>query len=238
MQGNTDNNWASFSDIMTGLMVIFLFISISYMKQVNDKQETINEIFEEWKATQEKLYSDLDKEFKDDFKDWKVLLDKDLSIKFTNPDVLFSTGKSEINQHFKNILDNFLPRYFDVLLKEKYRDKIAEIRIEGHTDDAPIFKAKNNYIGNLKLSQERSASVMNYFVNSKYYKILSKKQKDWLNYHLTANGLSFGRTLDKEGKPTYKTKKAVSRRKSRRVEFRIVTNSEKVIEETLKNIEK
>ncbi len=86
---SNDSNWISFSDIMTGLMVIFMFIAISYIVEVQKKQQERDIIFEEFKATKEQLYAELEKEFKDDFKDWEVELDKDLSIKFTNPDVLF-----------------------------------------------------------------------------------------------------------------------------------------------------
>ena len=94
---NQHNNWMSFSDLMTGLMVIFMFIAISYMLEAKKEQSQQNIIFEEFKATQEALYADLKNEFKDDFKDWEVQLDKDLSIKFTNPDILFKS-----NKHFKN----------------------------------------------------------------------------------------------------------------------------------------
>jgi|SRR5690554_6180002 len=134
---STENNWISFSDIMTGLMVIFMFIAISYMIEVQKKQQERDIIFEEFKATKEQLYAELEKEFKDDFKDWEVGLDKDLSIKFTNPDVLFRSGRSDIRPNFANILNEFLPRYFEILLQKKYKEKIAEIRIEGHTDAVP-----------------------------------------------------------------------------------------------------
>ena len=132
-KGN-ESNWISFSDIMTGLMVIFMFIAISYIVEVQKKQKERDVIFEEFKATKEQLYSELENTFKDDFKEWQVELDKDLSIKFTNPEVLFESGQTDIRPYFSKILDDFLPRYFDILLQEKYTDKIAEIRIEGHTD--------------------------------------------------------------------------------------------------------
>ena len=124
---NNEGNWISFSDIMTGLMVIFMFIAISFIVQVNKEKEERDIIFEEFKATKEMLYAELENEFKEDFKKWEVELDKDLSIKFTNPDVLFASGKSEIRPYFEDILNSFLPRYFDVLLQEKYKNKIAEI---------------------------------------------------------------------------------------------------------------
>lgn len=121
----SDNSWVSFSDIMTSLMVIFMFVAISYMLEIQKKQKERDIIFEEFKATKDELFSELQKEFKDDFTKWDVVLDKDLSIKFANPEVLFESGKVEIRDYFKEILNSFLPRYFEILLKDKYRDKVS-----------------------------------------------------------------------------------------------------------------
>ena len=146
MASKTDNNWISLSDIMTGLMIVFLFISISYIIEVQKRQAERDEIFEEFKATKEELYNELDSIFKADFQKWEVKLDKDLSIKFTNPEVLFNSGQKTIRPYFAEILDTFLPRYFNVLLQDKYREKISEIRIEGHTDIVPATQFDRNHI--------------------------------------------------------------------------------------------
>lgn len=234
-----EGNWMSFSDIMTGLMVIFMFIAISYIVEVQKKQQERDIIFEEFKATKEMLYAELEKEFKDDFKEWKVELDKDLSIKFTNPDVLFQSGKSDIRPNFAQILDEFLPRYFNILLQTKYRDKIAEIRIEGHTDVVPAPQYDSDpYIGNVKLSQLRSAEVLKYFRNMPYYEQLSDSTEQQLQFWITANGLSYGRTLDSEKQLTAISGNLINNEFSRRVEFRIITTSESLIERVLKEIGK
>lgn len=235
---SNESNWISFSDIMTGLMVIFMFIAISYIVEVQEKQQERDIIFEEFKATKEDLFAELDKEFKDDFKEWDVELDKDLSIKFTNPDVLFQSGKSDIRPNFAQILDEFLPRYFDVLLQQKYTDKIAEIRIEGHTDTVPAPQYDSDpYIGNVKLSQLRSAEVLKYFRDMPYYEQLSDSTEQKLQFWITANGLSYGRTLDSDKKLTTISGNSVNNRFSRRVEFRIITTSESLIERVLKEID-
>ena len=41
-----ESNWRSFSDVMTGLMVIFMFIAISYINEVQKKQQQRDIIFE------------------------------------------------------------------------------------------------------------------------------------------------------------------------------------------------
>jgi outer membrane protein OmpA-like peptidoglycan-associated protein len=239
MKESSDNNWISFSDIMTVLMIIFLFISISYMMQVKKEQAQRDEIFEEFRATKEELYNELNTVFKDDFQKWDVKLDKDLSIKFTNPDVLFQSGKTNIRPYFSEILNKFLPKYFDIILQEKYKDKISEIRVEGHTDNVPAPQYdKDPYIANTLLSQERSAEVIKHFREMDYFKDLSSKEIILIEYLLTANGLSYGRTVDDNGRLTINSNQPINNQKSRRVEFRIITTSDKLIDKVLKELEK
>ncbi|MDC6350466.1 OmpA family protein [Zeaxanthinibacter sp. PT1] len=233
-----ENIWVSLSDIMTGLMVIFMFIAISYILEVKKEQERRDIIFEEFKATKENLYAELEKEFKDDFAKWEVELDKDLSIKFTNPDVLFELGKANIRRDFAVILNQFLPRYFDVLRQEKYRSRISEIRIEGHTDTVPAPSYdRDPYIGNVRLSQERSAEVLKYFRQMEYYQNLSPEEERKLQFWLTANGLSFGRTLDDSKQLTALSNQPPDNELSRRVEFRIITSSDSLVNTVLKQME-
>lgn len=234
-----ENVWISFSDIMTGLMVIFMFISISYIIEVQKKQAERDEIFEEFKLTKEELYYELDSVFQDDFDKWNVEFDKDLSIKFTNPEVLFESGQTEIRPYFAEILNTFLPKYFTVLLQERYKDKIAEVRIEGHTDTVPAPQFdRDPYIGNVILSQLRSARVLKYFREMTYYTSLSRDDENKIQFWLTANGLSYGRTLDKEKHLTAFSGKPADNDLSRRVEFRIVTSSEKLVQRVLEEMSK
>lgn len=234
----SDNNWISFSDLMTGLMVIFMFIAISYILEIQKKQKEQEAIFENFQDTKHALYLELKNEFQDDLYRWGVELDQDLSIKFTNPEILFDLGKSKINPYFADILDQFLPRYFNILLKEQYYNNISEVRIEGHTDTVPaLHYDEDPYIGNVILSQLRSAEVLKYFHKTPYYHNLNEKDKQRISFLLTANGLSFGRTLDDNKQLTFLSGKPINSLFSRRVEFRIVTNSNKVIEEVLNKME-
>lgn len=235
MKEDAGSEWVSFSDIMTGLMIIFLFISVSYMVEVDKKQKDVDDIYDEFIKTKENIYTELDSTFNKEFKEWDVILDKDLSIKFTNPQVLFSSGQSTLTQRFKFILNEFLPRYFGILLKQKYNGKIAEIRIEGHTDDVPAPQLdKDPYVANILLSQKRSSEVVKYLRRTDYFKNLNNSNKKEIEFLLTANGLSYGKTLDSNGNLTITTKKAINRTKSRRVEFRVVVSSDRVVDRILK----
>ena len=239
MKDSSDNNWISFSDIMTVLMIIFLFISLSYMMQVKKEKAQRDKIFEEFKATKEELYNELNTVFKDDFQEWEVQLGKDLSIKFTNPDVLFQSGQTNIRPYFASILTEFLPKYFDIILQKKYQDKISEIRIEGHTDNMPAPSYDQDpYIANTLLSQKRSAKVIKFFRKMDYFQALPHEKSILIEFLLTANGLSYGRTIDVNGELTIISNKPIDKEKSRRVEFRIITKSDQLIEKVLNELER
>lgn len=228
-----DNYWIPLADLMTVLMVIFLFISISYMLDIKSKQAEKDKLFEDFKKTKLDLLKELQTEFKDDFRKdkWDAILDTaDLSIKFINEKVLFEYDKSELKPEFQNILTSFFPRYLEIILKPEYRDRIAEVRIEGHTD------IQGDYIYNIELSQDRTRNVLKYLLYLPAYQKLNKEEQDRLRFWLTANGLSFGRTLDDKGNLTAFSKQKPDNLKSRRVEFKIVTTSDKLVQEALKQI--
>ena len=233
-----ESHWIPLADLMTVLMVIFLFMSISYMALVQEKDKEKNKIFEDYKESKNTLYNELNNAFKNDFAKWNLKLDNDLSIKFTNPKVLFDPGSADITNVFKDILKEFFPKYLNVVLQEKYKDKIAEIRIEGHTDTKPIGKTNDAYIDNMELSQGRARNVLAFIRTQSCFINLIPEQKDRLQYWLTSNGLSYGRTVDSNYAISFFSKNNIDNDKSRRVEFRIVTTSEAIINEALKKINK
>ena len=62
------------------------------------------------------------------------------------------------------------------------------------------------------------------------YNKYSDKQKRLLEFWFTSNGLSFGKSLDNDGEYTLVSGKEIDRHLSRRVEFRIVTSGDEVLE--------
>lgn len=226
------NIWMSVSDLMTGLMVIFLFVAIAYISRV--QQHAVN--LKEYVEVKQKLHGKMVTTFKGDTERWQMAIGSDLSIKFQNAQTLFPSGSDELTPEFKHILDEFLPKYFGLLLNDSLSSHITEIRVEGHTDTVPYPKIdpKDPYMANLILSQQRARNVLRHFRSMKYYQTLSEGQKHLLEYWFTANGLSYGKALDKSGELAFDSKEQIDKDKSRRVEFRIITDSEKLLENFVK----
>lgn len=221
------NVWMSVSDLMTGLMIIFLFIAIAYMSKVRTNQSVLTDYIE----TKEQLHEKFVNEFKGDTARWQMTIGKDLSMKFKNPTVLFEQGSWELTPQFTKILDEFIPRYFSILLNDSLRNEVREIRIEGHTDNVayPALD-KDPYIANVILSQRRALSVQRYIRNMNFFNKYSDDDKRLLEFWLTANGLSYGKALDDDGNFIQFSNKPINMQLSRRVEFRIVTNGDEILE--------
>ena len=67
----------------------------------------------------------------------------------------------------------------------------------------------------------------------------TNRQKQLLEYWFTANGLSYGKALDSDGNYIIASGKLINRDYSRRVEFRIVTSGDEILENFVKqNTEK
>ena len=235
MSAKKDSFWIPLADLMTVLMVIFLFMSLSYMIGLKKRQVEKDHMIQEFQNSKVDLLQELKKEFKDDFQQtkWNAILDStNLSIRFVDEKILFDYNKADIKDEFKTILSEFFPRYLKIILQKKYADKISEVRIEGHTS------TEGGYIYNLKLSQDRTRNVMEYLMNLDGYKNLDTMEKKRLEYLLTANGLSYGRSLDKNGKYTYNSNDSADNTKCRRVEFRILTTSDDLIKKAINDINK
>jgi outer membrane protein OmpA-like peptidoglycan-associated protein len=213
-----ESHWIPLTDLMTGLMVIFLLIAVSYMLQVETDAAHIKSVAVAYSETKDALYQDLRKEFEADLPKWKAqLIKSDLTIRFSEPEVLFASGSSELKPEFQAILQDFFPRYVRILTQPKYRSAISEVRIEGHTssDWNGVASPDDAYFLNMELSQARTRSTLAYVLSLP----AEREQLTWLRRFVTANGLSSSRLiLDDKG--------VEDSARSRRVEFRVRTDAE------------
>lgn len=224
-----DDHWIPLSDLMTGLMMVFLLIAILYMVKTENETQKITDVAILYDELKDQLYLDLKNEFDRDLVRWGAELSRDLAIKFKEPDVLFDTGKDSLKPKFIEILNDFFPRYLGILSLEKYRESIDEVRIEGHTSSIWGINTPEDqaYFLNMALSQSRTRSVLQYvFLLTK-----SITQKQWLKEHLTANGLS-------SSKPIFSMIGKEDAERSQRVEFRVKIDSDERINEILKSVRK
>ncbi|MEH7094812.1 OmpA family protein [Neobacillus vireti] len=215
------NFWPTFTDLLSTILlvilIIFVAVIISINKDTKAMQEKVKEsqleinkqaeqIAEKEKQIemlsyiQKDIVDDLETKFKE--KNLGISIDKDTgAIKFKD-DLLFEEGKDVIKPEFQQRLHAFIPIYFSTLYG-KYKDNIAEVVVEGHTDD------KGDYMYNLDLSQRRAFSVVKYILSDEFGDFPYKSQ---VTKDITANGRSESQLKYVNGK--------VDREQSRRVEFK------------------
>lgn len=220
-----EDYWISLSDMMTSLMMLFLLISVIYMIKVQDSVK-VPQIYKE---TTQGLNHALKKEFDKDLSKWGAVIDKDLTVRFQQPDILFATGSSVLTPRFKEILDDFFTRYLKIMMSKAFINNIEEIRIEGHTSS--MWEGEPDpekaYFKNMNLSQERTRATLEYLMTSERIH-LTEDQKKWLMKHFSAIGFSSGHPLNAQGRDVSHGE-SEDYHLSQRVEFRVRTNIERKV---------
>ncbi len=209
------SHWLAVADLMAALMMIFLFLALLHMVQVERESAAHTEVRNEAAALRAAIYSVLEEEFREDLPRWNAELDRDtLTLRFREPEVLFERSSAQIRPRFEAILDDFIPRYAEQL--RPFAGVIREVRIEGHTSSewAGSDNEIEAYFGNMDLSQRRTRAVLEYA-----YRLEPLQEADWFRERVAAVGLSSSRkVLDARG--------AEDRAASRRVEFSVLTDFE------------
>ena len=227
--------WQSYSDMMAALLLIFVLVIAVAIVALNDYKEKLAEQNEELLARQDLLekqeleekQAEIDKiigvkqeiiealnqEFSKE--EIAINIDKQTGAIVFDASILYDRSKSELKGEGIQFLDRFLPIYIGVLFSSEFKDDIAEIIIEGHTD------TDSGYMYNLGLSQDRALSVVEYCLSDSS---LSKEQKEQLRSVITANGRSFSN-------PVYDADGKVNLTKSRRVEVKFRLKDEEMIQE-------
>lgn len=129
--------------------------------------------------------------------------------------VFFETGSYKIKEQGRALLDQFIPVYLSVLLRDEYSEYLGEIIIEGHTDST------GSYINNLELSQNRALAVAKYCLEMPS---LTNAQRTLLRKILTATGRS-------NSSPIYNADGTENLDASRRVEFKFSLRDAEMIDE-------
>ena len=142
------------------------------------------------------------------------------SITFSS-DVLFRYNSATLTPESKESLRAIIPIYLHVLLQEQYREYIAEIIIEGHTD------TDGGYTSNMELSYNRASAVANFCLDERNG--LSENEIEQLQHLLTVNGRSYSDPIyktDAAGNPAAEIDMAASRR----VEIKFRLKEDEMIE--------
>ncbi|MBP2028765.1 chemotaxis protein MotB [Acetoanaerobium pronyense] len=222
------NYWISFSDLMAGMLIIFILLFIFRMLDYSQSSEKLNEtqreleetkkIVLELSGTRAKIIALLQEAFEKEKID--IAVDINTGSIMLREGVLFDVAKSQMKDEGKEFLERFIPVYLRILLEnEEINQELAEIIIEGHTDDV------GSYIYNLGLSQDRAFNVATFILSDEF----EYNHKEKLKKYLTANGKSFSNPIYKDNE--------IDRESSRRVVLKFRLKEEETLLEINKQLE-
>ena len=141
---DSSDSWVSISDMMAGLMMIFLLLAVWHSARVSgqnaeiieqrdrlteqrdkiaeqndlltEQTESVDNIVTVWKDLEEAIYQALLEEFRDDLPRWQAEIEREtLTIRFLAPRIFFEQDSAELKPRFEMILLDFFPRYIRVL---------------------------------------------------------------------------------------------------------------------------
>lgn len=233
------NNWINIADLMSVLMMIFLFISISYLYQVGERTKELNKQVNEGKILKEKIdklsvsreliHSKINKSLNsllgNKLKKWNAYITEDNSIIFESSDSLFKAGSAELSKSFATAINEFFPIFIKSIDKD-YLTSIEHIDIDGHSSSewSKGSSEKDKYLHNLNLSQTRAYNVLRQCILS-----LSIREYRWVLKKLRSRGASSSR-------PVYSKSDIENKKLSRRVEFKITLKDKETLENILNMI--
>ena len=173
MSSRKQGFWISYSDLTTGLMIVFLLIMVTVVlvlkQQSMDQKESVKEIVEDTKSSIV-TRSDLAKELKKAVENINVALNgqykihvDDVTAELTLPEefIRFDSNSSRLDQTSVQNLNIFLPEYLCALHRFQQQDgkeynEISNVFINGFAD------TEGDPIWNAPLSTNRSREVVNF----------------------------------------------------------------------------
>lgn len=226
-KGEEHNFWMSYTDLMSGFLIVFIICSIVTYNNYSEKKEECerqldsirylsslkNQILE-----YKEIFPETD-EIKVSFDSLRgsiILMHKDPSKD------LFDRGESVIKSPLKEYLDYI---YMGLIRKTMELDTMypnIELRIEGHTDPSwdktgkTIRGSNGSFLENLKLSSRRANAVYEHI----FEKDLDFEQREFLKKNMISVGYSFSERVEKNNVGVEYEYLDPS---SRRIEFRIIS---------------
>ena len=203
--GDTNIFWITMTDLMTGLVLVFI-VMFFYAFVQNNIEKFHQDI------AKENASKTLQESLKD--KNIEASIDPISGVVKISDLELFDVNSYTHSAKGKKYLDSFAPAYLDSIFSNEYLGKnIDKIIIQGHTDSQTFvgkYSEDEQYMKNMELSLNRAYAVANYMTNTPY----NKENGNRLRKMILVEGASFSNPVLVNGKEDFA--------KSRRVELKLI----------------
>lgn len=186
-------------------------------KKLTAQQQEIEDVI----GVKRDIVESLSKEFQGT--DLDIAIDEKTGSIQLDSSILFALNDSNLAGEGRDVLSEFLPKYFSVVLSDDYIDYISEIIIEGHTDTT------GGYMYNMALSEARAEAVASYCLSDDQT-MFDDETLETVRSLVTVSGKSFS-------EPIYNDDGTVNADASRRVEIKFRLSDEEMITRMLDILE-
>jgi len=143
--------WISISDLMAGLLIIFILTLTYFMLNLSQATAQLTES----NSKRAEILLTIEGLLKEKGINVKVIPEYGV---LRLPDgILFNPGKAEINETGRNVIGVLAPILYDVLTRPEYIGSVETVFIEGHTDNRPL--ASGRFASNWELSTQRAINT-------------------------------------------------------------------------------
>ncbi|MBT4839052.1 MAG: OmpA family protein [Methylococcales bacterium] len=222
--------WMSFSDIMAGLLVIFILASINFVIELSETQKKVSHAMSRLNSLNQ-IRGNLLYEMKGSLQEQGIFLrveDNNSVLRIPESQLYFNSMSHEIPANQRAGVGKIGHALYNALLKDQRYLQIDTIFIEGHTDSRPA----SSLMGNWGLSVYRAISVWEYWSEELSIGENLKKLKNSLGKPMfSVSGYASTRRIvipdDSEEK----------RRKNRRIDIRFTMKKTATVDyDNIKNI--
>lgn len=216
--------WMSFSDIMAGLLVIFILVCTTLMLKLSQMEEKVSQNIEELKQASQ-IRADILHEIVADLKlqGIEVLIsDNDSILRIPETSFHFRTGSYEIDENLQKSATHIGKALFEAINKNKRWQYLETVFVEGHSDSR---SAKQYRMGNWELSALRAISLWKFWIEQTQYGKTMAKLKNRQGQHLfSVSGYAATRRV------AQKEVSEEAMRKNRRIDIRFTTRQPSILE--------
>lgn len=153
--GETESFWASYSDLMAGVLLVFALTTAMTMLSIGSRLVETTEQVDRWNGLVEELCHDRELTALEN-----VQVDCDTGALIIQSDSLqFAFNNTQLGDAGKDLLRDVVPRYLEVVRRKPELQAFVEaIEIAGHTDRL------DRNLANPQISRDRAGAVLAYLL--------------------------------------------------------------------------
>lgn len=163
--GNENPYWMSFSDMMSGMLIIFILVCIALLYQLTQMRDNYAANMEELSKSIRVRYDiihEIQKELAQ--KNIEVYIsDNDTVLRIPEVVLHFDTNRHEIKNEHKETAEEIGRALYEAIAKDDRWEHLETVFVEGHTDSK---QARDNPRYNWDLSAMRAISLWQYWLEN------------------------------------------------------------------------